>query len=257
MTTIPVVFITGAAQGIGRAMTQLFLARGYRVAMADFDRAALKEAATRERRGDLDTLSDEVLPLMLDVSQEGQVRGAIQQIVRRFGRIDVLINNAGLVIDPTPGFPVNLWHKIIATNLTGAFFCAKYALPHLKKTHGSIINIASTRALMSEPNTEAYSASKGGLVALTHSLAISLGPDVRVNCISPGWIATENWKKSSRRKDPKLRPIDHKQHPVGRVGKPEDIATLAYFLASPDAGFITGQNFVADGGMVRKMVYEE
>jgi NAD(P)-dependent dehydrogenase (short-subunit alcohol dehydrogenase family) len=108
---------------------------------------------------------------------------------------------------------------------------------------------------MSEPNTEAYSASKGGVVALTHALAVSLGPDVRVNCISPGWIETCEWKKRSARATPHHTDQDRAQHPVGRVGIPEDIASLAEHLLSERAGFVTGQNFVVDGGMTRKMIY--
>jgi NAD(P)-dependent dehydrogenase (short-subunit alcohol dehydrogenase family) len=106
------------------------------------------------------------------------------------------------------------------------------------------VNIASTRALQSEPDTEAYAASKGGLVALTHALAMSLGPEVRVNCVSPGWIAHEPVGKK-----------DHAQHPAGRVGRPEDIAELVDYLLSDAAGFVTAQNFVVDGGMTRKMIY--
>ena len=108
---------------------------------------------------------------------------------------------------------------------------------------------------MSEPDTEAYSASKGGIVALTHALAISLGPDIRVNCISPGWIEVSQHKKSVMKKDPVLSDADHQQHPVGRVGKAEDIASMALFLADPANGFITGQNFIVDGGMTKKMIY--
>jgi NAD(P)-dependent dehydrogenase (short-subunit alcohol dehydrogenase family) len=105
---------------------------------------------------------------------------------------------------------------------------------------------------MSEPNTESYSASKGGLVALTHALAISLAPDVRVNCVSPGWIVVR------RGEERKLRRKDHLQHPTGRVGKPEDIAEIVAFLIDCErAGFITGANFIVDGGMTRKMIYEE
>ncbi len=120
-----------------------------------------------------------------------------------------------------------------------------------------IVNIASTRAMQSEPHTEAYSATKGGLVALTHALAMSLGPDVRVNCISPGWIAVSEWKKRSQRKAADLRQEDHAQHPAGRVGIPGDVAALVAFLISYEAGFITGQNFVVDGGMTKKMIYVE
>ena len=106
------------------------------------------------------------------------------------------------------------------------------------------MNIASTRALQSEPDTEAYAASKGGLVALTHALALSLGPEVRVNCISPGWIAHQP-----------VRRKDHAQHPAGRVGQPQDVAELVAYLLSDAAGFVTGQNFVIDGGMTKKMIY--
>jgi NAD(P)-dependent dehydrogenase (short-subunit alcohol dehydrogenase family) len=122
---------------------------------------------------------------------------------------------------------------------------AKYAAPFLRQAKGAIVNIASTRAMMSEPDSEAYAASKGGVVALTHALAVSLGPDVRVNCISPGWIET--------RKDAKHSDADRAQHPAGRVGVPQDIAELAAYLIS--AGFVTGQNVVVDGGMTKKMIY--
>jgi NAD(P)-dependent dehydrogenase (short-subunit alcohol dehydrogenase family) len=110
---------------------------------------------------------------------------------------------------------------------------------------------------MSEPGTTAYSASKGGVVALTHSLAASLGPDVRVNCISPGWIEVGDWKKRSARAAPKHSERDRSQHPVGREGAPDDVAALVEYLISPAAGFITGANFVVDGGMTRKMIYAE
>ena len=147
------------------------------------------------------------------------------------------------------------WNRMISTHLTGCFLCVKHASSYLRRACGAIVNIASTRAFQSEPNTEAYAAAKGGIVALTHALAISLGPDVRVNCIAPGWIDVRNWRKGIRTPQPELRPIDHTQHPVGRVGKPEDIASLTAFLLSDQAGFLTGQTFAADGGMTRKMVY--
>jgi hypothetical protein len=142
-------------------------------------------------------------------------------------------------------------------NLTAAFLFSKHSAALLRKSRGAIVNIASTRALMSEPNTEAYSASKGGIAALTHALALSLGPEVRVNCVSPGWIDVREWRKRSRREKAKLSAADHLQHPAGRVGGPEDIASLVSFLVSPEAGFITGANIVADGGMTRKMIYVE
>jgi NAD(P)-dependent dehydrogenase (short-subunit alcohol dehydrogenase family) len=115
--------------------------------------------------------------------------------------------------------------------------------------------IASTRALQSEPNGEAYAASKGGVVSLTHALAVSLGSDVRVNAISPGWIEVRDRQQKSRREEPVPSEADRMQHPAGRVGVPEDIASLVGYLLSPDAGFVTGQNFVVDGGMTKKMIY--
>jgi NAD(P)-dependent dehydrogenase (short-subunit alcohol dehydrogenase family) len=235
-----VAFITGGAHGIGRGIAERLLNDGYRVAIADRNAAQLRQ--TVDALGAGPTL----LPLRMDVSKETDIRRGIARTLKPWGRLDLLVNNAGIA-NPHSGLDVQKWNQILATNLTGAFLCAKFALPALAKNRGSIVNIASTRALMSEPDTAAYSASKGGLVALTHSLAITYGPAVRVNVISPGWIATDPKAK--------LRPIDHRQHPVGRVGRPDDIAGLVAYLASSEAGFITGQNFVVDGGMTRKMIY--
>jgi len=169
----------------------------------------------------------------------------------------VLINNVGITTfgDDFLKRPLKEWNRVISVNLTSYFLCSQLFAPHLLKSKGCIINIASTRALMSEPNTDPYSASKGGIVALTHSLAVTLGKRrVRVNCVSPGWIDTSEWQM--RPSTPKLRKKDHLQHPAGRVGTPEDVAEVCLFLASPrSAGFITGQNFVVDGGMTRKMIY--
>lgn len=119
-----------------------------------------------------------------------------------------------------------------------------------------MVNIASTRAFMSEPGSEAYGASKGGLLALTHALAVSLGPlGIRVNAVSPGWIETSEWKAGGKAKPPELRPADHDQHPAGRVGRPEDVAAACLYLCSARAGFVTGTNVTVDGGMTRKMIY--
>lgn len=122
---------------------------------------------------------------------------------------------------------------------------------------GAVVNIASTRAVQSEPDTEAYDASKGGLVALTHALAMSLGPEVRVNAVVPGWIDVRALRKPSLRDDSPLTREDHAQHPCGRVGRPEDVAAMVLYLCSEAAGFVTGACFTVDGGMTRKMMYEE
>jgi hypothetical protein len=138
------------------------------------------------------------------------------------------------------------WQRVLATNLTSAFLLVRATEDLLRASRGAVVTIASTRARMSEPDTESYSASKGGLVALTHALAVSLGPEVRVNCVSPGWIDTRGEA---------LRPEDHAQHPAGRVGRPEDVAALVAWLVGPESGFVTGAEFVIDGGMTRKMIY--
>jgi len=229
--------VTGGAQGIGRATAELLAARGYEVVIADADVQAGREAAA----------ATGLLFVRCDVASERSVHARISRILRRYGRLDALVNNAGLAspeTGPVEKLALREWNRRLAVNLTGMFLMAKHAAAPLRRARGAIVNIASTRALQSEPNTEAYAATKGGVVALTHALAMSLGPRVRVNCISPGWIAKA-----------KLSRKDHAQHPAGRAGRPDDVGALIAFLISDQAGFITGQNFVVDGGMTRKMIY--
>jgi NAD(P)-dependent dehydrogenase (short-subunit alcohol dehydrogenase family) len=246
-----VALVTGGAQGIGRAIATRFLAAGMRVLVADADGTACR---TVER----ELANDELRAVRCDVARESSVRRAVTAAVRWGGGLDVLVANAGIGMEahvPLERHTLASWRRVIDTNLTGVFLCARESAVHLRARRGAIVTIASTRALQSEPNTLAYSASKGGVVALTHALAVSLGREVRVNCISPGWIAVDAWKKPGRRSAPELTRADHAQHPAGRVGKPEDIAELALFLVGHDSGFITGANVVCDGGMTRKMIY--
>jgi len=229
--------VTGGARGIGKAVAEALLERGYRVAVCDVTPS-----------GDLES---GIAFIRSDVSREASVRACIRQVVRRLGRLDALVNNAGIASPqngPVGRLTLAQWNRRIATNLTSVFLTAKHAAAHLRRARGAIVNIASTRAVQSEPDTEAYAAAKGGMVALTHALAISLGPDVRVNCVSPGWIDTGKSK---------LRRIDHEQHPAGRVGRVQDIAEMVSFLLSERAGFTTGAHFIVDGGMTRKMIYAE
>ncbi|MCB0149407.1 MAG: SDR family oxidoreductase, partial [Caldilineaceae bacterium] len=198
--------------------------------------------------------------VQVDVSDEPSVAQMVAAAVAWRGAVHGLVNNAGIAnpgSTPVESLDLAAWNRMIGTNLTGVFLCTKHAVPHLRAGGGAIVNIASTRALQATPHTEAYSASKGGVVSLTQALAMSLGPTVRVNVISPGWIAVSDWKKRADRTVPDLRAIDHEQHPAGRVGTPDDIAAMAAFLLSDAAGFITGQNFVVDGGMTRKMIYAD
>lgn len=247
-----VALVTGAGQGIGRGIAKRLLEEGYTVVIADIDREAAMDAAAEH--GTPGT----AMPYEIDVSDEPAVKKMIEAILFKFGRIDTVINNAAIAkahLGPVELLELREWNRLIGVNLTGVFLCCKHAISALRRSKGTIVNIASTRALQSEADTEAYSASKGGVVALTHALAVSLGPDIRVNCISPGWIVVDDWKKSSKAKQSELRPEDHAQHPVGRVGRPDDIAEMVLYLTSPRAGFVTGQNLVIDGGMTRKMIY--
>ncbi len=249
-TKSKVSIITGGGQGIGKAIAQRFLQEGMAVVLAEAD-----EDAGREAQAEL-AVHGSVHFMRTNVASERDVQALLTEIVVKFGRLDTLINNAAIARNvPLADLTLTDWNGVLAVNLTGPLLCAKYAAPHLRQSRGAIVNIASTRALMSEPNTEAYSASKGGLASLTHALALSLAPDVRVNCISPGWIEVRAWKKGAARVQPSLSAQDHAQHPAGRVGRPEDVAALAYYLVSEGAGFVTGQNFVIDGGMTKKMIY--
>jgi len=248
----PAVVVTGGAQGIGRATVRELLERKYAAVIVDCDREAGEEALEEYRS------LGPVRFMAADVAEEADVARVVSQTVAEFGRLDVLVNNAAVSRRmPITELSVADWNRVLAVNLGGSFLCAKHAAPHLRAARGVIVNIASTRALMSEPNTEAYSASKGGVVALTHALAMSLAPEVRVNCVSPGWIETGDWQKAKTRRVPRHSERDRAQHPVGRVGRPTDVATLIAYLVSPEAGFVSGANIVIDGGMTRKMIYED
>jgi NAD(P)-dependent dehydrogenase (short-subunit alcohol dehydrogenase family) len=238
-----VTLITGGANGIGRAIARHLLAAGWCGGLVDLSHKELRRSFPRRLRN--------VVLIEGDVRQEETAKHAVSATIERFGHLDALVSNAGIMIrKPLHQLTAAEWHRVIDTNLAATFMFARAAEKALRKARGAIVTIASTRALMSEANTESYSASKGGLVALTHALAISLAPDVRVNCVSPGWIATGNYSA--------LRRKDHAQHPAGRVGKPEDIAEIVSFLLDAQrSGFVTGANLVVDGGMTRKMIYEE
>ncbi len=235
-----VAIITGAGHGIGKACAAELASRGWTSVCADVDPARANEAAA-ETGGHA---------IACDVSKEANVKRLIDETASAFGRIDAIVSNAGIMHrKPLSETTLEDWNTVIATNLTAAFLLAKFGEQHLRRSKGGMALIASTRAHMSEPNTFAYSASKGGLVALTHSLAITLGPDVRVNCISPGWINVDEKAKLSGE--------DRAQHPAGRVGTPSDIAAAVAFLLSDAAGFMTGAELIIDGGMTRKMIYAE
>lgn len=225
--------ITGANGLIGRGLEKTFHEHGYELVLVDLD--FLDPEPTAHSR-----------QFTCDITNENEV----QDLFFEIPRVDVLINNAAIsnpFNPPLEEMSLAEWNKLIESNLTGHFLMTKYAIPFLKQTKGSIINIASTRAFMSEPYNEAYSACKGGMLSFTTALSISYAHQIRVNAISPGWIDSPKTHHSLAEKN---------QHPAGRIGIPEDISSLALFLASESAGFISGQNFVVDGGMSKKMIYK-
>lgn len=238
-----VAIVTGAAGGIGRVIVRRLLAEGWRVGAVDLKRADLARAFGRQAR--------KVEIIAGDVAEEATATAAVARVKARFGRLDGVVSNAGIMNRvPLKRHSFAEWRRVIDVNLSAAFLLARAAETMLRRSKGALVTIASTRALMSEPDTESYSASKGGLLALSHALALSLAPDVRVNAVSPGWIETRNYAG--------LRRKDHSQHPAGRVGRPEDVAAMVAFLLDGErSGFVTGANFVVDGGMTRKMIYEE
>ncbi len=251
--------VTGGAQGIGKGIVEHLLGDGWRVVAIDSDAEAISDLA-----GELPVT--ELLAVRADVGSESQVAKAFDRLKawnEKAGEpagIDLLVSNAGLA-DPVSGpieeLDLKRWRQWQDSHVTGAFLMVRAAVPLLRMRKGAIVLMASTRALQSEPECEAYATAKGGLCAMAHALAISLGPDIRVNAILPGWIETGPWQKAAKRNEAKHRPIDRKQHPAGRVGTPRDIAATVAFLASEGAGFITGQQFVVDGGMTRKMIYAD
>lgn len=250
-----VVIVTGSGQGIGHCIATEYAKKQASVIIAEID-----EEAGLETKEAIEALGGECLFIPTDVGSENSVQNMVNTVVERYGKIDILINNAamstGSQCDNLFTRNVAEFEEVMRVNVTGTYMCAKYCAAHMSEG-SSIINIASTRAFMSEPHTEPYSTSKGAVLALTYSLANSLAHKVRVNAISPGWIDVSQWKKKKDRKFITLTEKEHLQHLTGRVGVPEDIAQAAMYLSSEAAGFITGSNFVIDGGMTVKLNYIE
>lgn len=242
-----VVLVTGGANGIGKAIGHEYLALGATVIIADIDEKNGKALVHEYVR-----VAYKAIFYRIDLQEVSAIREMFKSIINNHQKIDILINNAGKgIFKPIHDLTIEEWDEVINLNLRAAFVTAQeFAKYHKTNEYGRIINIASTRHLMSEPNSETYAASKGGIVSLTHALALSLSAEnMTVNAISPGWIQNNNYEA--------LTENDHKQHPSQRVGKPEDIARTCLFLTDERNDFITGQNFIVDGGMTKKMIYVE
>ncbi|WP_338452399.1 glucose 1-dehydrogenase [Niallia oryzisoli] len=242
------VIVTGAGKGIGKGIALAYAENGANVIVAEMDeKTGSQTVHTIKEQG------GEALFVQTDVRKETEIISLMETVNQAYGRIDILINNAGKgVFKPLFDLSIEEWDDVIQTNLRSVFLGSREAAKYMMQNEegGAIVNIASTRAIMSEPNSESYAATKGGIVAITHALAASLSNErITVNAISPGWIETGDYAKLSK--------TDHEQHFSKRVGKPEDIARACLYLTAKENDFVTGINLVVDGGMTRKMIYEE
>ncbi|WP_297201959.1 SDR family oxidoreductase [uncultured Flavonifractor sp.] len=219
-----VVVVTGGAKGIGKAIADQFRSDGAHVCVIDL----------LEQDGYVGDLADQAV-----------LEEFAQSVIQTYGTVDVLVNNALPLMKGIDTCSYEEFNYALRVGVTAPFYLSKLFLPYFSPG-ASIINISSSRDRMSQPQTESYTAAKGGISALTHALAVSLAGKVRVNSISPGWIDTEGAVYDGP---------DAAQHPAGRVGTPQDIAHLVCYLCSDQAGFITGENICVDGGMTRQMIY--
>lgn len=230
--------VTGAARGIGLATTKRFLEQGLQVAMVDRDGEALLEAAAP---------LENILPLIHDISQPHQVDAAITQTLSRFGRIDALVNNAGVAdFGPIEQTDFGRWRAIMETNLDGVFLCSQAATPALKESRGCIVNIASISGLRASTLRVAYGTSKAAVIQLTQQYAAELGEyGIRVNCVAPGPVRT---KLAMAVHSQEIIDAYHDAIPLNRYGNEQEIASVIAFLCSDQASYVTGQTISVDGG---------
>ncbi len=238
MEETKIAIVTGAARGIGHATTVLFLEKGWNVAMIDSDSEELTKASA-ELAG--------TFPVVCDVSVEAEVKAMVTKVIDKFGRIDALVNNAGVAtFRPLEEMDFEAWRHIMATNLDGVFLCSLAVLPHLKNIQGAIVNIASISGLRASTLRVAYGTSKAAVIHLTKQLAVEMGDyRVRVNCVSPGPVKT---KLAAAVHSPEIIKAYQDSIPLYRTASPEDIAEAVVFLCSSQATYITGQMLAVDGG---------
>lgn len=240
--------VTGGANGIGLCIVNEFAKRGVRVAFIDLDKEAGGKVLAHIKANGGDGLF-----FCGDIAEEATLESFAAEVIKTYGRVDFLINNACLsrkgIIS---GCSYEDFNYVLKVGVTAPYMLSRLFSDHFGKD-GAIVNISSTRASMSQKDTESYSAAKGGISALTHALAVSLAGKVRVNSISPGWIdVSANYDVNY---EARHSPADKFQHPVQRVGRPLDIARAVMFLCDEDNSFITGENITVDGGMAKLMIY--
>jgi NAD(P)-dependent dehydrogenase (short-subunit alcohol dehydrogenase family) len=242
-----VAVVTGAGSGIGRASALEFAKEGARVVVADINLAGALETVKQ-----IEAAGGTALAVPTDVADPDSVQNLLKETLRAFGQVNVLFNNAAIQVNKTvEDTTVEEWNREMAVNLGGVFLCSKFFLPHLRKTRGCIINMASVNGFFVEPRCAGYCATKGGIIALTKAMAIDHGKEgVRVNCICPGYIdAGLAWGYFEAQPDPTAaRAAAGKLHALWRIGKPQEVGRVAVFLASDEASFMTGAAVVVDGG---------
>ena len=244
-----VAVITGGASGIGKCLVKTLAERGMSVSFIDHDKPRLERTAAETKSSGL-----QVESFHGDIADEGTLRAFVEWVIAKHpDGVDLLVNNAcisrrGLLSDCT----MEDFNYVLNVGVSAPFMLTKLLMKSFK-AKASIVNIASSRAFMSQKDTESYTAAKGGIIALTHAMAMSLSGKVRVNSISPGWIDTGKYHDENYK--PTYSPSDIAQHPSGRVGEPEDIAGAVLFLADERNAFINGENLVIDGGMTKQMIY--
>ena len=241
--------VTGSSKGLGEGIARVFSREGAKVVIV----CRTEEAGLRMAE-ELGASEGRAVFVKTDVTNSESIRKMIDTTIEAFGKLDILVNNAGYHISKNvEQTSEQEWEFIQNTNLRSTFLCSKYAIPHLRKTRGNIINISSMVGLVGQPNAGAYSASKGGQIAMSKGMAIDFARDgIRVNVICPGWIQTplvEDW--FNQQKDPEAaRKYIFGQHPVGRIGTVEDCGRAALFLAcNDDSDFVTGITLNIDGGV--------
>jgi len=242
-----VALITGASSGIGKATAMLFAQEGAKLALLGRDAKTL-HALTAERQ----SASPPALVLAADVAKIEDCERAVQETVQHFGAIDILVNAAGIIGNGTiKNTSTAAWHHMLEVNLNSAFYMMQSALPHLEKTHGNIVNVSSVTGLRAFPNVLAYCVSKAGLDQLTRCAALELAAaGVRVNAVNPGVVVTNLHRRSGMDEEKYAAFLEHSKttHPLGRVGEPAEVAQAILYLASPQAGWITGVTLSVDGG---------